>query len=106
MDDEGNALVAGYTKSLRLDGHFTSAYASGYSGFLMKFNAQGVHQWTRVLGGGSDERPIALQVDRVRHPALFFVSGAKFPNCSRGPCSEPGIMWSVKSTNLVGPPCR
>ena len=64
VDDEGNALVAGYTKSSRLDGHSTPGHGWA-SGFLMKFNSQGVYQWTRVHSGERDARPTSLQADRL-----------------------------------------
>ena len=47
VDDVGNAWVAGYTSN-SLDGH---ANAGMIDIFLMKFDAQGVHLWTRQRGG-------------------------------------------------------
>ncbi|CAL1134504.1 unnamed protein product [Cladocopium goreaui] len=61
VDDVGNAWVAGFTYS-SLDGH---ANAGSYDIFLMKFDAQGVHLWTRQRGGGSWDYARALQVDDV-----------------------------------------
>ena len=62
VDDVGNAWVAGYTGS-SLDGH---ANAGLWDIFLMKFDAQGVHLWTRQRGGGGDDSARALQADGVR----------------------------------------
>jgi len=62
MDDVGNAWVAGETESF-LDGN---ANAGGSDIFLMKFDAQGVHLWTRQRGGGGDDSARALQADGVR----------------------------------------
>ena len=62
VDDVGNAWVAGATGS-SLDGH---ANAGSYDIFLMKFDAQGVHLWTRQRGGGGDDSARALQADGVR----------------------------------------
>ena len=62
VDDVGNAWVAGYTES-SLDGH-TNAGESDI--FLMKFDAQGVHLWTRQRGGESWDYAFALQADGVR----------------------------------------
>ena len=59
VDDVGNAWVAGYMYS-SLDGH---ANAGSSDIFLMKFDAQGVHLWTRQRGGEDYE---ALQADGVR----------------------------------------
>ena len=62
VDDVGNAWVAGYTES-SLDGH---ANAGSVDIFLMKFDAQGVHLWTRQRGGESSDYANALQADGVR----------------------------------------
>ena len=62
VDDVGNAWVAGETESF-LDGN---ANAGFYDIFLMKFDAQGVHLWTRQRGGGGDDGARALQADGVR----------------------------------------
>ena len=62
MDNVGNAWVAGYTSN-SLDGHANAGYNDI---FLMKFDAQGVHLWTRQRGGGSDDYARALQADGVR----------------------------------------
>ena len=57
VDDVGNAWVAGDT--LRL--------ADWSDIFLMKFDAQGVHLWTRQRGGeSSDYYANALKADGVR----------------------------------------
>ena len=62
MDDVGNAWVAGYTSN-SLDGH-TNAGSDDI--FLMKFDAQGVHLWTRQRGGERSDVARALKVDGVR----------------------------------------
>ena len=62
MDAVGNAWVAGYTYS-SLDGHTN---AGGFDVFLMKFDAQGVHLWTRQRGSKSWDKAGALQADGVR----------------------------------------
>ena len=61
VDNVGNAWVAGSNSSL--DGHTN---AGEYDIFLMKFDAQGVHLWTRQLGGESYDYAYALQADGVR----------------------------------------
>ena len=62
VDDVGNAWVAGSTFG-SLDGHTN---AGSRDMFLMKFDAQGVHQWTRQRGGKGSEGAYALQADGVR----------------------------------------
>ena len=62
VDNVGNAWVAGRTRS-SLDGH---ANAGEYDIFLMKFDAQGVHLWTRQRGGWGNDHARALQADGVR----------------------------------------
>jgi hypothetical protein len=62
VDANGSAWVAGYTES-SLDGHTN---AGGRDIFLMKFDAQGVHLWTRQRGGESGDFAYALQADGVR----------------------------------------
>ena len=62
VDGVGNAWVAGYTDS-SLDGH---ANAGSDDIFLMKFDAQGVHLWTRQRGGEGNDYAYALQADGVR----------------------------------------
>jgi len=62
VDDVGNAWVAGSTFG-SLDGHTN---AGSRDMFLMKFDAQGVHQWTRQRGGEDFDLAQALQADGVR----------------------------------------
>ena len=62
VDDVGNAWVAGDTLS-SLDGH---THAGRADIFLMNFDAQGVHLWTRQRGGGGSDWARALQADGVR----------------------------------------
>ena len=62
VDGVGNAWVAGYTRS-SLDGHTNAGWSDI---FLMKFDAQGVHLWTRQRGGRGDDGAWALQADGVR----------------------------------------
>ena len=62
VDNVGNAWVAGFTGS-SLDGN---PNAGSDDIFLMKFDAQGVHLWTRQRGGGGSDDARALQADGVR----------------------------------------
>ena len=62
VDEVGNAWVAGCTES-SLDGHTNAGSADV---FLMKFDAQGVHQWTRQRGGERWDEAQGLQADGVR----------------------------------------
>ena len=62
VDNVGNAWVAGGTES-SLDGN---PIAGGSDIFLMKFDAQGVHLWTRQRGGEGIDYAFALQADGVR----------------------------------------
>ena len=62
VDNVGNAWVAGDTTS-SLDGHTNAGYSDI---FLMKFDAQGVHLWTRQRGGESYDNAQALKADGVR----------------------------------------
>ena len=59
VDSVGNAWVGGYTRS-SLDGN---ANKGSYDMFLMKFDAQGVHLWTRQRGGEGYDTANALQAD-------------------------------------------
>ena len=68
VDDVGNAWVAGYTVS-SLDGN---ANAGSSDIFLMKFDAQGVHLWTRQRGGKGRDEANALQADGVRRRFRIF----------------------------------
>ena len=84
VDAVGNAWVAGYV-------------------FLMKFDAQGVHQWTRQHGGQDDGKAYSLQVDGVWRSLfsnLFY--GGTALDFLRGPCYESGgmaFMWSGMTWN-------
>ena len=62
VDDVGNAWVAGSAFG-SLDGNTN---AGRRDIFLMKFDAQGVHQWTRQRGGEGFDYAQALQADGVR----------------------------------------
>ena len=57
VDDVGNAWVAGRTGS-SLDGNPNAGYDDI---FLMKFDTQGVHLWTRQRGGEGRDYAFALQ---------------------------------------------
>ena len=57
MDATGKAWVAGYTTS-SLDGN---AKAGGEDMFLMAFDGDGNHLWTRQRGGRGWDRAFALQ---------------------------------------------
>ena len=59
VDVNGNAWVAGSTGS-SLDGNANKGLSDI---FLMKFDAQGVHLWTRQSGGEGDDSANALQAD-------------------------------------------
>ena len=59
VDVNGNAWVAGYTYG-SLDGN---ANKGGQDIFLMKFDAHGVHLWTRQHGGEGYDIANALQAD-------------------------------------------
>ena len=62
VDDVGNAWVAGRTGS-SLDGNPNAGYDDI---FLMKFDTQGVHLWTRQRGGEGRDYAFALQANGVR----------------------------------------
>jgi len=66
VDDVGNAWVAGCTYS-SLDGN-TNAGSDDV--VLMKFDAQGVHLWTRQQGGKMSDMAYALQA--IRRGATSF----------------------------------
>ena len=76
VDAKGNAWVAGETNSFYLDGQRRQR-GTRLDVFLMKFDAQGVHQWTRVRGGGGDDGARALQADGLRHPSFFNLPWSK-----------------------------
>ena len=82
MDDVGNAWVAGSTGS-SLDGN---ANAGREDIFLMKFDAQGVHLWTRQRGGGSWDEARALEADGVRLLFRIFSHGGKTWKNFRSSC--------------------
>ena len=85
VDVNGLAWVAGYTSS-SLDGHRN---AGGWDIFLMKFDGEGVHQWTHQRGGEGDDVARALQADGVRCPSFSICfHGGKHQNSLRCPCSS------------------
>ena len=85
VDVNGHAWVAGYTES-SLDGH---SNAGGRDILLMKFDAQGVHQWTDQRGGKGDDDARALQADGVRRPSFSdLFHGGKHQHSLRCPCSS------------------
>ena len=61
VDVNGNALLAGYTSS-SLDGN---ANKGNQDIFLMKFDAHGVHLWTRQHSGEGFDYAYALEADGV-----------------------------------------
>ena len=90
VDVNGNALVAGYTHS-SLDGN---ANKGREDIFLMKFNARGVHLWTRQRGGEGYDEAEALQADWVRRPwfSNLFHGGKALDPLLRGRCHYSGGM--------------
>eukprot|EP00435_Cladocopium_sp_Y103_P057070 s939_g19.t1 len=65
VDVNGHAWVAGSTES-SLDGH---SNAGGRDIFLMNFDGEGVHQWTKQRGGEGSDLADALQVDPTGNDA-------------------------------------
>ena len=67
MDAVGNAWVVGETGTRSsLDGHTNADVV------LMKFDAQGVHLWTRQRGGEDWDQAQAVQADGVQLPFQIF----------------------------------
>ena len=62
VDANGSAWVAGLTTS-SLDGQSNNKV--GHDIFLMKFDAQGLHQWTRQRGDQWEDKAYSLQVAGV-----------------------------------------
>ena len=63
VDSSGNSYIAGYTSSSSIDG---SSNAGRQDVFLTKFDAAGVHQWTRLRGGSGYDFGEALQAKRSK----------------------------------------
>ena len=102
VDAVGNAWVAGCTDG-SLDGNTN---AGRMDIFLMKFDSQGVHQWTRQRGGEGNDYAWALQADGVRLRFRIFFMEEK-----HGTTLEPlarsmfRVTWSVitiQINQLVG----
>ena len=86
VDSVGNALVAGATGS-SLDGNTNKGR---WDIFLMKFDARGVHLWTRQRGGEIDDVAKALQADWGAMSLVLesFPWRKSFRTLLRGRCSE------------------
>ena len=96
----GNALVAGDTYG-SLDG---ATNAGLFDIFLMKFDAQGVHLWTRQRGGEDNDIAEALQADWGAKSFVLesFPWRKSFRTLLGGPCSESfGVASPLKWTNLL-----
>ena len=92
VDKKGNAWVAGYTTSSQLDGRTNPGNAGDCGIFLMKFDARGVHQWTRLHGGRGRDEAHALQAGRWGAMLFFLVMScdifdeSMLQNFLRGSC--------------------
>ena len=103
VDSVGNAWVAGDTRS-----NANAGKSDKSDIFLMKFDAQGVHLWTRQRGGGEGlwdwaDEARALQADGVRRCfSCDIFHGAKLQNPLGGRCSEScGVASPLKWINLL-----
>jgi len=62
VDSNGNVLLTGsYAGTINLGG--SDLPATGNEAFLAKFNAAGVHQWSKRFVGSGDDRGLAVAVD-------------------------------------------
>ena len=86
VDVSGHAWVAGYTES-SLDGH---SNAGGSDMFIMKFDDEGVHQWTHQRGGEGNDQAHALKADGVQRPSFSDLFHGKHQNSllCHSPCSS------------------
>lgn len=64
-DANGNCFVTGYTNSSGWVSYGWNTALSGasFDGFIIKFNADGQHQWSTYLGGTGVEHGYAIAVD-------------------------------------------
>jgi hypothetical protein len=69
IDNNGNAYITGITYSTDLpgtNGYFQYAMAGGqYDGFVGKFDANGVRNYSTYLGGSGDEKGADIAVDSL-----------------------------------------
>ena len=103
VDSVGNAWVAGDTRS-----NANAGKSDKSDIFLMKFDAQGVHLWTRQRGSGEGlwdwaDEARALQADGVRRCfSCDIFHGEKLQNPLGGRCSEScGVASPLKWINLL-----
>ena len=69
IDAQGNVYVAGSTRDGVLDGNIN---AGGFDLFVVKYDAVGTRQWTRVLGSPAPDRAMAIATDALSN---VFVTG-------------------------------
>ena len=81
VDSNGSAYVTGSCSWPGLDGNTN---AGGYDIFLTKFDTDGVKQWTRQLGSGSDDHGQGVSVDSSNVYIIGYTNGSLDGNISAG----------------------
>ncbi|WP_445176076.1 DUF7948 domain-containing protein [Microcoleus sp.] len=84
LDNNGNAYITGLTYSTNLpgtNGYFQYAMAGGqYDGFVGKFDANGVRNYSTYLGGSGDEKGADIAVDSLGNTYIVgYTSSTNFP---------------------------
>ena len=83
VDRDGNAYVAGVTRSTGLPataGAVQGASRGGFDAFVLKLSASGALVWLTYLGGAGTDSATAIAVDAAGNPYVAgFTSSANFP---------------------------
>ena len=63
VDQDGNVIVGGWFRGTINFGGSNLVSSGGFDAFLAKFDANGVHQWSRHFGDASDQFPWSVATD-------------------------------------------
>lgn len=96
-DASGNLIVGGVTSG-GLDGN---SNAGGVDSFVVKYDANGVKQWTRQLGTAADDVGLGVALDANGATAIAGSTGGTFPGQTNGGGTDLFVAsYDVSGNNL------
>ncbi|MBI3073202.1 MAG: SBBP repeat-containing protein [Deltaproteobacteria bacterium] len=104
IDPSANIIVAGtFRGSLDLGGGALNAFPSEYNGFVVKYNAQGAHVWSKAIAGRGAEGPRAIAVGPLGEIAVTgrFYQWVDFGGASLGASYSAGFITKYDADSGV-----
>ena len=70
VDHDNNVCITGLTNGFAVTGGYDITFNGGYDGFVAKLTPAGKLIWSTFLGGGNDDYPNGIAVDRANNIAV------------------------------------